>query len=493
MKLAPIALAIGVLAVTSAARAQPPVSPSAAGQPQKTALQRMHDSLVDELRERESPLSLVEDIDYIAVLAGQRGSLVRMLQEFEDQRSDEQVGATASSSGTTTVVSKGTVPSILGLAVENGAVTKDQSATVVTFRTNLGGAARTLAGKGYFQLSSASSSSLAILDAISLSASFDTSRGDSSGSSGTTTLTADRQQLSQWTARVQLINHRNPSNAAFLKAFQASVAPSLQKVASTTSALYPLLQADPSIAQWLTKSSAGIETARVTATAAPNATSASITQAISDALTEAEKTFPAEATLRSDTRAGLTDYDRAASVFAGDRQGVLDKLAGAALLALEWSNDRPALGPNTSNSRLAGEIGTQPDLTWNTSLTLFDPYNALPTGVTHRVRDLQLSAEMDVRLGNYADPTFILSLSGKYLHQYENSFDPTTGLMIQNTTGNTGIAQLKLTIPAGKGTGAKIPLSITYANRTELIQESVVRANVGITYDLDSLFARVKP
>jgi hypothetical protein len=31
------------------------------------------------------------------------------------------------------------------------------------------------------------------------------------------------------------------------------------------------------------------------------------------------------------------------------------------------------------------------------------------------------------------------------------------------------------------------------ANRTELIKESVVRGNIGLTYDLDSVFARFKP
>jgi len=38
--------------------------------------------------------------------------------------------------------------------------------------------------------------------------------------------------------------------------------------------------------------------------------------------------------------------------------------------------------------------------------------------------------------------------------------------------------------------GTKIPLSISFANRTELINEHEVRGNIGVTYDLDALFAR---
>jgi hypothetical protein len=49
--------------------------------------------------------------------------------------------------------------------------------------------------------------------------------------------------------------------------------------------------------------------------------------------------------------------------------------------------------------------------------------------------------------------------------------------------------QAKLTIPV-KGSGVRIPLSLTASNRTELIREKEVRANFGFTFDFDSIFAR---
>ena len=64
--------------------------------------------------------------------------------------------------------------------------------------------------------------------------------------------------------------------------------------------------------------------------------------------------------------------------------------------------------------------------------------------------------------------------------------------MRPNTRGTTTVGQLKLTVPT-KGAGIRIPLSVTWANRTDLIKEKVVRANVGVSYDLDSVFARFKP
>lgn len=53
------------------------------------------------------------------------------------------------------------------------------------------------------------------------------------------------------------------------------------------------------------------------------------------------------------------------------------------------------------------------------------------------------------------------------------------------------IGQAKITFPV-KGSGVKIPLSVTWANRTELIKEKEVRGNIGITFDLDTIVSKLK-
>jgi hypothetical protein len=99
---------------------------------------------------------------------------------------------------------------------------------------------------------------------------------------------------------------------------------------------------------------------------------------------------------------------------------------------------------------------------------------------------------MAIRMGSAETVgAFVFSVAGKYTRQFENSFGD-EGIMIPNTKGTIAVGQFKLLVPV-KGSGAKIPVSVTFANRTELIKESVVRANVGITYDLDTIFARFKP
>jgi hypothetical protein len=54
---------------------------------------------------------------------------------------------------------------------------------------------------------------------------------------------------------------------------------------------------------------------------------------------------------------------------------------------------------------------------------------------------------------------------------------------------NIGLFQATLSVPI-KGAGVKIPISITASNMTELIKESIVRGTIGITLDIDSLFAK---
>lgn len=79
----------------------------------------------------------------------QQGSLLRLLQDFEEERTDEQIGASSTASGSTTLVSKGAVPEVLAFALENGAISRSQSGTTMTFRGNLGGVIDALANKGF--------------------------------------------------------------------------------------------------------------------------------------------------------------------------------------------------------------------------------------------------------------------------------------------------------------------------------------------------------
>jgi hypothetical protein len=410
--------------------------------------------------------------------------LLHALIQFEEERSDEQLGATSSAPGTTTLVSKGTVPKIFALALENGALTQSRSGTTVTFRGNLGGSVRALAGKGLFQLAPENDPALGLLTRASFSASFDTSRGTENAAN---TFTGDQQQLSQWTFRLQLVNHRDPQSVQALTKWKEQVTPSQIALARAVEGLIDPIFEDAAVKTWLANTDAAVQAAKGAALKAGKDTTATTIQ-VDAVLRASEEGFPTPGAL---AKAALESYDRAAAAFVTERHKVIEAIKAGALATVEYTSDRPLKAPRTSNLRLVGTMGGSVDLTGNASVTLFE--GAIPLGASGRVRDVQLSGGIDIKMGS-ADTVgaFIVSLSGKYVRQLENGYTE-AGTMMPDTKGTIAVGQLKITIPVSKGSGVKMPLSITVANRTDLVKEAVVRANVGVSYDLDSVFAKFRP
>ena len=70
------------------------------------------------------------------------------------------------------------------------------------------------------------------------------------------------------------------------------------------------------------------------------------------------------------------------------------------------------------------------------------------------------------------------SFTGRYERFFENRF-------FAGRKADLAVAQFKFNIPMAAG--MSFPFSITYANSSELIKESKVRANFGFTFDTDKL------
>ena len=80
-------------------------------------------------------------------------------------------------------------------------------------------------------------------------------------------------------------------------------------------------------------------------------------------------------------------------------------------------------------------------------------------------------------------------MGGVHLHQEPLGFGLTAFNQQEiEERGHIGLFQAKLEFPTANN-AIRIPLSLTYSNRTELIAESDVRGQVGISFNLDSLFA----
>ncbi len=58
-------------------------------------------------------------------------------------------------------------------------------------------------------------------------------------------------------------------------------------------------------------------------------------------------------------------------------------------------------------------------------------------------------------------------------------------------TGDIYLAQARLVVTPN-GSSITVPFSLTYSNRTELIDKPAFRGQVGINYNFDALFAGLK-
>jgi hypothetical protein len=180
-------------------------------------------------------------------------------------------------------------------------------------------------------------------------------------------------------------------------------------------------------------------------------------------------------------------------LFLQGRNDILDKMAKGTLLTFEYTNKRNVNAPDTSNFRLIYETGPTEklDVTANASLTMF---NSKPTdpGVS-RVRDFQFAGQADFPFGDVTKTgRFVLSFAGRYERLMENA-STEAGMQMAGTKGDIGIGQIKLMIPlrAFGLNGMKLPVSLTFSNRTELIKEREVRGNIGFTFDFDAALAKI--
>jgi hypothetical protein len=147
-----------------------------------------------------------------------------------------------------------------------------------------------------------------------------------------------------------------------------------------------------------------------------------------------------------------------------------------------------------------GTGGGRVNFTFNGSLTIFNNMTSLRNFVVanptlpkpRRVRDFQFAGGVDIPFGNVREfGQFVFFANGKYERLLENAIDD-IGQVLPNTTGDIAHLQFGLKIPVAKS-GFKIPVSVTFANRTELIKERTVKGNFGFSLDLDTIFSRVNP
>jgi hypothetical protein len=414
---------------------------------------------------------------------------------MEANRVDRQEGASPSAAGSTTLVSSGQTARLIGLAVEQGGILQSISGSTVTVRTNPALLLSAFGKSGSVRIYSPDDNEPLVraIKKLNLAATFDTTRGSSAQTGGNTFL-ANYRQLTQFTARYDFINHRDPNarnNARLYRELAGK--PVALRLANSLSSVYGKLRTNSAL-----NGAFGIAARNISSLTDPAAIQSAI-EALMTQVVEIARADP-------DLAAAAGDVVKVWEAFVNANADVARQAGRGWVMTAEYVFGRPPLTTlDTTGTGLANpSLGVQsPDLhtlrvigvrkvgsadfTFNVSSSIF--HQALPT-MSGNFRDFQASAKLDVPVTflNAASKRAQITLAAMFadLHQRPLGLDFTVHDKNINTPGKMGLAQAAMTIPLGDS-GIKIPLSLTYASRTELIDEKDVRASFGFTFDLESL------
>lgn len=409
------------------------------------------------------------------------------------RRADVQSGASSGASGSTTVASSPLLPAIFGVALESGALTRSVSGTTITLKLNPAG------------LLCASDPAIAAAVAlreddacrtvwkrVGVTAAFDAARG--AKSVALEDFQTLERQFSELTVRIELVNHRKTGIGGLQRRFKteydewqkkaANLGEQVDQIAGVADAKRALVDRLDKLLD--TDAYKALNVAQRTA-----------------AITEVVNAVAARSVMSAE------DVRRARTVWLKGLQSfdVLTRaVATAPILTAEYGLQKPDLAkhdmgdivakgsrpPSLHSLRLIYAQGLprrRLDVTANLSASLFDQVSA---GMPGRFRDVRAAVEGKWKLrevGNYGVPTLSMAAMYAYLHQQPLGLGLTAFNQAKlEEKGHIGLFQAKLEFPTGNN-AVRIPLSFTYSNRTELVKESEVRGQFGLSFNLDALFA----
>lgn len=476
------------------ARASLAARPPLAAAPAKRSIEEQIKIKVNEIADKVSATNnddadlLVTHPDLVFLALARRESR-KFVGDIQDIRVDKQVGGGSENAGSTSLVSKGLAPAILGFAAENGALTQGVSGTTITYRGNLVGTIEALRNQGFTMSVLDDSAATKLLRKLSYSFSFDTSRGNQAG-----TFVGDRQQLSSYSVRYEIKNDRDPRSPSYQAKWDALADADVQPLLDIATRIALDATAEPALDRWNTKARAAI--------IAKGARS----ERRDELIRQLDQELPSLDSFSPEVQRLLREFASRYDTLLKDHSAMRELISKGAIFTVEYVGDRRVGLVDTSNLKVIAEgdllhlfgfgKGTT-ELTYNGAMTFF---NSRPGPGMRRLRDFDHSLQLDypfiTGLGS-----FIFSFAGKYKRFTENDLAPgslitipggtITGAALANIKGDIASGQVKLSVPLSNG--IRIPISFTFANRTELIKEHEVRGNFGLTFDLDSLFARRRP
>jgi hypothetical protein len=428
----------------------------------------------------------------IAAAIDPEGMARLQIVRVETSRVDKQVGASPGSSGTTSLIEKPGIPSLLGFAIENGAIDKDISGTAVTLRTTPYAFLTAFQGgdtqKNYQQFGAYS--------ALGLAASFNVADQENVDPTKVT-----RQQLDQWSAKLRLTPDRSVRSPAFHKLWLTD--PQLAKFAAEAISLnkltiilagkakgpiqVELIGADDNwdFAKDVISQNSGLSQEEqqnklaeaIVSHVAPRVEAAVNADAEID--TSQVKTIVSElVAAQQQSQAAINRFNELAKQFANKFTASLEYLNKRQVNLSDYSTIQLL-----ANKHVSGEL----EFTINAAGSFYhSPNKALNQGTFREFSATfafqQSFGKSPFMVGGDASK-ITATLSGRYQRIPEYAG-------VADKKADVGTANFKVEIPVASA--VTLPFSVTYASaadQQELKAEKFVRGNFGLTFDLDKLYA----
>jgi hypothetical protein len=459
----------------------------------------------------------------------------------------QQNGSSSGTAGSTNLTSKGTSAQLLSLAAEYGALTESTSGSTVTLQGSLGGIPASLetklglppCGSPVSSMDSAfciSNNWINALNRVSYSVGFNTSQtaqsvtGTATSSTSTSsaqqaTFTANSQTLSSVTAKGVIIQAPAANFSAVTAAITklTNTAPTVVADKTLNAARIKLTKAcGTALTQnlpgktvtWIQYASTTLRSANLTETSA-NLTEAAEASEFSEEWfklgTELIAALEQDSACNSEYASDSLSVASSLNAYLASLNTFFEGLRGTPVLSIEYDYNTPASQPSDSTIRLIGQYSKS---NWTGTLNAAGSfYNSTPSSAipgANRVRDFQVAAETTYDFGKGKTPNLIFGNStGSVAYYYQDQTSPailnvtpgqpvtgitfsglpSTATQVYAARGIINIGQAKFTLnPANSG--FNIPVSVTWSNRTELVTSPAWKGQIGISYDLDSLFSK---
>jgi hypothetical protein len=433
---------------------------------------------------------------------------------------EKQAGSSSSTSGSTSLVSKNFTSRVLSVADEYGALTSSTSGQTTTISGSLDQLFSAVEGasKGIFTecavktipgAGCVNSGLMSLLGRVSYSTSLDLNQPSTITGTATGTPQGTSQQvtgtqggnsfaLSQFTAKF-FIWAAKPTKQQLLdqltQSGDISSSAARQKLLDIQKAA-----GDEKGGAWLT----WLESAVPSLLSSPSENVAADLLAQTKSLVT---TLVAGGTSEKDLIQAALDYSGSVASVAAAERNLYDKVAWAKpILTFEYDYNTPSNQPTNSTFRLVwGQSLKSWKMTGNAAGSIYNstPSNSIPG--SGRLRDIQAGIEADRNPYNIGS-SLTATLSAAYYFQDQTSpailnvtpSSPLSGVSFTGLSssatqvftqkGKIHVGQLKITLGnSNSSSGWKFPIAITGSNRTELITKSTIGAQVGISYDFDSL------